>query len=75
MANKYSKRNKIWQLQAYLVGVGYTIEAANQKIIDVYRTDKPTPIIAIIIDEQKNPNYPFIKQHRINPRFIVRRHP
>ena len=71
LRNKYSRRNKVWRLQSYLVGAGYTIEAANQKIIDVYETDKPTPIIMIIGNEQKNPNYSYIGSQRFNPRFIV----
>lgn len=70
-ANKYSRRLKIWRLQAYLTRVGYTIEAANQRIIDVYGHDKPTPIIFMIMNEQKNPAYQFVGSQRFNPRFIV----
>ena len=68
---QYSRRNKIWRLQAYLVRVGYTPEAANAKIVEVYGTAVPTLIIVIIGREQKNPNFPFIGKQRFNPRFIV----
>ena len=66
-----SGRNKIWRLQAYLVNVGYTPEAANARIVEVYGTATPTLIITIIEREQKNPNFPFIGKQRFNPRFIV----
>ena len=68
----YSRRMKIWRrLQSYLVRVGYTPEAANAKIVEVYGTSTPTIIIVMIGREQKNPNYPFIGKQRCNPRFIV----
>ncbi len=52
----YSRRMRIWRLQSYLVNVGYSPEAANDKIIEVYGTSTPTIIITIIINEQKNPS-------------------
>lgn len=71
VANKFSKRLKIWRLQSYLTSVGYTIEAANDRIIEVYGTDKLTTLIIKITHEQKNPNYHFLGGQRFNPRFIV----
>ena len=47
---------KIWRLQSYLIRVGYTPEAANAKIVEVYGTATPTLIIVIIEREQKNPS-------------------
>ena len=70
-ANKYCRRMKIWRIQAYLLGVGYSIEAANDRIIEVYGTDKITTLTVKITHEQKNPNYQFLGGQRFNPRFIV----
>lgn len=70
-ANKYCRRMKVWRIQSYLTRIGYTIEAANDKIVDVYATDKVTSIIVCITNEQKNPNLSFIGGQRFNPRLIV----
>ena len=46
--NKYSRRMKIWRIQKYLINCGMNIEAANARMVDVYGTDKPTPLVLII---------------------------
>jgi hypothetical protein len=70
---KYSRRMRIWRLQAYLVNAQFTVEAANARICEVYNTSIPTIIIGHIVNEQKNPmgNYVFVGSQRFNPRFIV----
>ena len=69
--NKHSRRLKIWRLQQYLINCNYNIEGANNRIVEVYGTDKPTPLIVITQRDQKNPNYPFIGSQRFHPRLIV----
>ena len=69
--NKYSRRLKIWRLQSYLINCGFNIEAANGRIVEVYGTDKPTPLQMIITRDQKNSNFPFVGQQRFNPRIVV----
>ena len=69
--NKYSRRMKIWRIQKYLINCGMNIEAANGRIVEVYGTDKPTPLMLIIQNDQKNPNYPFIGRQRFRPRLVV----
>ena len=74
-ANKYSRRNRIWRIQHYLINCGLDIHAANRRIKDVYGTDRITSLIHIIDRDQKNPNYPFIgsprNRQRFNPRIVV----
>ncbi len=72
--NKYWRRMKIWRLQGYLMNHGFTLEAANGKIQDVYGTEKITPLIVVITRHQKNPNYPFIGQQRFHPRLVINPH-
>ena len=67
----YCRRLKIWRILQYLVRHGMTVDAAVAHMCDVFRTDKPTPMITIIIRDQKNPNYPFIGTQRFNPRFVA----
>ena len=62
---------RIWRLQAYLIRVGYTIEDANAKIIDVYGTDKITPLTVIISNDQKRQDLRFIGHQRFRDRIIV----
>jgi len=68
----YSRRLCIWRIQVYLLNAGLTSEAANQLIVDVYETDKPTAIIHCIKRDQKNQAYRFVGSQRFNPRFLVR---
>jgi hypothetical protein len=68
---KYSRRMRVWRLQAYLVNAEFTVEAANARICEVYNTHVTTLIIGHIAHEQKNPNYQFVGSQRFNPRFIV----
>ena len=69
--NKYSRRMKIWRVQSYLINCGLNIEAANARIVEVYGTDKPTPMMLIIQHDQKKPNYPFVGVQRFHPRLVV----
>jgi len=68
---KYSRRMCIWRVQVYLLNAGLAIEAANQRIIDTYQTDKPTAIILCIKRDQKNQRYTFIGSQRFHPRLII----
>jgi len=68
---KCSRRMKIWRIQIYLLNAGLTIEAANQKIIDAYQTDKPTAIILCVTRDQKNQSYNFIGSQRFHPRLVM----
>ncbi|CAB9531724.1 hypothetical protein SEMRO_3896_G351770.1 [Seminavis robusta] len=56
----YMRRLKVWKVQAYLVGNGHTIEAANEKIKQYYHTDKPTVLSGAIKWDQRNPELRFI---------------
>ena len=71
LKNKYSRRKKIWRIQQYLVNCGFNIHYANDRIRDVYGTDKITPLITIIQNDQKNQSLPFIDDQRFRRRIIV----
>ena len=71
--NKYSRCSKIWRIQRYLINCGFNVEAANGRLVEVYGTDKPTPLCMIVQRDQKNPNYPFVGSQRFNPRLVINR--
>ena len=50
---------------------GFNLEAANDRIIDVYGTHVPTSIIAIMKADQRKADYPYIGNIRHNPRIII----
>ncbi|CAB9500102.1 unknown protein [Seminavis robusta] len=63
---KYSRRNKIWRIQQYMVvNCRYTIDAANAKIIEVYGHSSVTNLIGQITRDQKNPTLPYIGSQRM----------
>ena len=53
----YGRRNWIWRIQAYPMRVSYTIEAANSRIVEVYGSDKITPLSIIIKNDQKQQDF------------------
>ena len=58
------------------INCGMEINEANDRIVDVYGTDKITPLFHIIKRDQKNQAYPWIgpilgREQRFNPRIIV----
>jgi len=67
----YSRRLCIWRVQVYLLNGGLTIEAANQRIVDAYSTDKIAAIIICIKRDQKNQSYGFVGGQRFHPRLLI----
>lgn len=71
MKMMYSRRLCIWRVQVYLLNAGLAVEAANQRIIDTYNTDKLTAIILCVKRDQKNQGYVFIGSQRFHPRLLI----
>jgi len=61
----------VWRVQVHLLNAGLAIEAANQRIIDTYQTDKPAAIIMCIKRDQKNQAYRFVGSQRFHPRLLI----
>ena len=71
---KYYRRSKIWKIQAYLVNAGYSIHAANARIMRVYPGDgRVTKIVDKIIADGKNTANPRVPAlgFRVNPQLVV----
>jgi Transcriptional activator of glycolytic enzymes len=72
--NKYSRRNKIWKVQEYLITMrGMDLAGACALMADVYGTDKPTPICIGITRDQKHPTYRFANGLKLPPRLTGNR--
>ena len=58
---KFYRRSKIWKIQAYLVNAGFSIHAANARIMRIYPGDgRVTKIVDKIIADGRNTDYPRI---------------
>ena len=68
LKQKYYRRNLIWQYQVFLLNRGYSIEAANAKIIDVFPIDSITNIRLKIKEDQKGLRYPYIEATQVRKR-------
>jgi hypothetical protein len=51
---KYGHRARIWKYQRFLLARGYTIEAANARIIEVFQMDRITTIVKAIQKDQQS---------------------
>ena len=67
--NKYSRRNKVWKVQEYLITMrGMDVASACALMADVYGTDRPTTMAIGIARDQKNPTYRYANGLKVPPR-------
>jgi hypothetical protein len=70
---KYYNRHKIWRIQSYMLNAGWTVEAMNAKISEVYRSSHVTKIVKGITADGNNPRYTMVESvgFRVNERLFA----
>ena len=66
----YGHCAKIWKYQRFLLGRGYTIEAANARIIEVFQTSRITNIVKAIQKDQQS-TLPYVDATGLRMRFKI----